>query len=111
MQNPDNFDKNILMEKFSNHFGNKKKEFLEFARGKGFKDPDLIIVKLENIQEDLFNYVWEITMPDKKLNSADLKTVSENYLKNKHPWINEIGIEAVNRWLFWMCWHEGILET
>ena len=111
MQNQDNFDKNILLEKFSNHFGNKKREFLEFAQEKGFENPDQIIENLENIQDFLFNHVLEVTMPDKNLNANELKIISENYLKNKYSWIDETGIEAINRWLFWMSWHEGILKS
>jgi len=110
MNNLPDFDINILLDKFSYHFGNKTNDFLEFAQENGFRNPELIIKDLQTIQNDIFNYIWEITSPDKRLKGTELQKISEIYLTGKYKWINEIGIEAINRWLFWMTWHEGILK-
>ena len=110
MTNLPDFDINILLDKFSYHFGNKTNDLLEFAQENGFENPELIIKDLQTIQSDIYNYVWEITSPDKRLTGTEIQIISQKYLTGKYNWINEMGIEAINRWLFWMTWREGILK-
>ena len=55
-------------------------------------------------------YIYKITEPNLQLTTREIETISTDFCKSKIEWIDSKGIKAVNRWLIWMCWHEGILK-
>ncbi|MFD2247004.1 hypothetical protein [Pontibacter ruber] len=103
-------DKNDLIDKYSSHFGNKEQEFLQFAHEHEIANAAMMVKEFQAIQHDLYSHIYEITEPNVTLTETELELASIIYLKNKYDWINSKGISALNRWLVWMCWHEGIIK-
>ncbi len=104
-------DKNLLLNEFSNQFGYREEHFLEFTETYGITNTESLIAEFKEIQEKVYDEIWEFTKPDKKLFQKEIKEISEKYLKKNWNWIDQNGMDAINRWLTWMCWHEGILKT
>ena len=103
-------DKNLLLNEFFNQFGYNKEHFLEFTDTYEIANVESLIKEFSGIQDKIYDAIWKLTKPDKKLSEKEIKEFSNKYLKENWNWIDQIGIDAVNRYLLWMCWHEGILK-
>ena len=103
-------DKNLILNEFSHALGYRETEFLEFTQVYGIKEVSLLVKEFNTIQERVYDHIWEITKPDKKLTVIEIETISEQFLRLHYEWMSQLGITAIHRWLLWMCWHEGILK-
>ena len=102
--------KNDLIDKFSASMGNSEKKFIEFAISNGISNYKALIKEFTLIQNSVYDYIYKITEPNLQLTTREIETISTDFCKSKIEWIDSKGIKAVNRWLIWMCWHEGILK-
>jgi hypothetical protein len=102
--------KNLLLNIYSYHFNNHEKELIEYSIKNKVLNFQEIIHEFKTIQNNIFNYIWEITEPDKQLSTSEIEQECAMYCFKNYQWINEVGLKALNRWLIWMCWHEGILK-
>lgn len=105
-----NIDKNQLLDLFSSSMGNSEYKFMEFAESNDIQNYSTIIEEFKAIQDQIYNYILEITEPNIQLSATEIEKASIGYCTKKYTWINETGIKAINRWLIWMCWHEGMLK-
>jgi len=103
-------DKNELIDHFSASMGNSEERFIAFANDKGINDYKSHIDEFKSIQTLLYDHIFKITEPDLKLSAQEIESISFEFCQSKIDWINSKGIKALNRWLIWMCWHEGILK-
>jgi hypothetical protein len=104
-------DKNQLLNIYSYHFGNKEKDLFDYGSRNGIKNINDIIDEFSSIQNELFNYFWKRTGPNIQLTDEEIKQQAKEYCNNKYKWINEVGMEALLRWLIWMGWHEGLMKN
>ena len=102
--------RNTLLDKFFKTFQLDKEQLLEFCLDQGITDSSKIIEEFERIRTDIFDYIWEITKPNKRLSPIEIIAESDNFFQNNYQWIDKNGKKAVNNYLFWMCWHEGIIK-
>ncbi|MDO3426703.1 hypothetical protein QWT87_17620 [Chryseobacterium sp. APV1] len=101
-------DKNIILEKFSSTFfieGEKMKNYFIINNLENF---DEVLTEFEDMRKKAFDIIWEKS-EHTKLTSKEVENLSEKYLKENYPWINIKGIKAVNNYLIWLSWHEGII--
>jgi hypothetical protein len=103
-------DKNELLDKFSAPLGNSENKFIEYAAAHNIIDHMVLIEEFKSVQNQTYDYVYTITEPNLQLSAGQIEKISYNFCKRHFNWINDKGIAAVNRWLIWMCWHEGILK-
>jgi hypothetical protein len=106
----DAIDKNELIDIYSVSMGNAEERFVTFANDKGISDYKSYIDEFKSIQNLLYDYIYKITAPDLKLSAQEIESISYQFCQSNIDWINSKGIKALNRWLIWMCWHEGILK-
>jgi len=103
-------DKNKLLDLFSSSMGNSEYKFVEYAELNNIQNYNTIIEEFKSIQNSLYDYIYKITEPNIQLSATEIENISLQYCTKNYIWINEIGVKAINRWLIWMCWHEGILK-
>jgi hypothetical protein len=103
------YKKNILLNLFLSQFGIED-VFINYAIKNGIDNYQDIINEFKSIQKNIFDYIWKITEPDKQLTSFEVEEECAMYCFENYQWINEIGLKALNNWLIWMCWHEGIIK-
>jgi hypothetical protein len=84
---------------------------IEYSIKNNIVDYQSIIQEFKSIQNGIFNYIWKITEPDKQLSIFEIEKECAAYCFENCSWINEMGLKSLNRWLIWMCWHEGILKN
>jgi hypothetical protein len=102
--------KNKLLDIFSYEFGNRGNDLFQYCLDNGIEHFAYIKAEFDSIQNDLYRYIDKITPHNKQLTPIEIQAKAAEYCKMKYNWINDSGIEALNRWLIWMCWHEGILK-
>ena len=102
--------KNLLLDLYSCCFGNHEDVLIEYSIKNNILQYQDVINEFKSIQANIFNYIWKITEPDKQLTSFEIERECAIYCFENHQWINEVGLKALNKWLIWMCWHEGILK-
>jgi len=102
-------EKNNLLKFFLSQFGigNIAKIYADENRINNYED---VVDEFKQIQKNIFDYIWEISEPDKQFNAHEIEEVSAIYCFEHYQWINKVGLNALNNWLLWMCWHEGILK-
>lgn len=105
-----NIDKNQLLDLFSSSMGNSEYKLIEFAKSNNIQNCSTIVEEFKTIQNEIYDYIFKITEPDIQLSATEIEEASVQYCTKTYTWINETGIKAINRWLIWMCWHEGILK-
>ena len=103
-------DKNKLLDLFSASMGNSEYKLIEFAESNQLQNHETIIKDFEQVQSRVYDYIYKITEPNIQLSALEIEDASYRYLAKNYSWINEEGAKAINRWLVWMCWHEGILK-
>ncbi len=103
-------DKNDLLEVYSHPMGNRKNEFIAFCKKNKVQEAENYIKEFNKIQEVLYKKINDITPNGGQLSSDKIEEFSFDYCTENYLWIRESGIKALNRWLIWMCWHEGILS-
>jgi hypothetical protein len=103
-------DKNDLISEFSNAFGNSNEKTIKFANKKGILNYNELIEEFKSIQKMVYNHIYKLTEPDLQLTAQEIETICYDLCVSKIDWINSKGISAINKWLIWMCWHEGILK-
>jgi hypothetical protein len=103
-------NKNDLIDKYSASMGNTERNFIEYATKNGITEYGELIKEFKSIQNMVYDYIYKITEPNIQLTAEEIDSISFEFCKSKIDWINKKGIKAVNRWLIWMCWHEGILK-
>ena len=96
---------------FLNQFGYREIHFLAFTKTYKITNVKALTKEFKEIQEKVYDAVFEYTNTDQELSQIEIKEFSENYLKENWNWIDQIGMDAINRWLIWMRWHGGILKT
>ena len=104
-------DKNDLLEVYSNSMSNNKNKFIEFCVQNKVKGCENYIQEFDKIQDDIYTKIDKITPNGMQLTSNEIENFCSEYSKEKYLWIRDKGIQALNRWLIWMCWHEGILKS
>lgn len=87
--------------------GEKMKEYFETNNLENF---DEILKEFEEMRIDTFNMIWKEST-HLQFTNKEVESLSKKYLKENYPWINDVGIKAVNNHLLWMCWHEGIIKS
>jgi len=105
----DTKDKNNLLYVFLSQLGIGELAKV-YAEENGIDNYQDAINEFKLMQKNIFDYIWEITEPDKKLSQHEIETTCAVYCFEHYQWINEIGLKALNSWLLWLCWHEGILK-
>lgn len=103
-------DKNKLIDNYSASMGNRERDFIEYATKNGITEYEELIKEFKSIQNFVYDYIYKITEPNIQLTAKEIDSKSVEFCKSKIDWINKKGIKAVNRWLIWMCWPEGILK-
>ena len=103
--------KNILLSIYSSHFGNNEKEFIEYSLENNITNYQDIIQEFISIQNSVFSHILKITEPNKRLSAFEIENECSMFCLKNHKWINEEGLKFLNKWLIWMCWHEGVLKT
>ncbi|MBD8348964.1 hypothetical protein [Dysgonomonas sp. HGC4] len=104
-------DKNDLLNLFSTSMGNSEYKLIEYCESNDFKNYSTIIEEFEAIQNDIYDYIFKLTEPNIQLSGVEIEEISFQYCTQKYSWVNEVGVKAINRWLVWMCWHEGIFKN
>ena len=101
--------KNNLLGIFLSQFGvgELAKIYAEKNEVDNYQD---IVDEFKLMQKNIFDYIWDITEPDKQLTSYEIEKICSTYCFEHYQWINELGLKALNNWLLWLCWHEGILK-
>ena len=100
--------KNSLLKVYLSQFGIGKLAE-NYAIACNIKNYQECINEFKLIQENIFDYIWKITEPNKQLSAYEIEKICATYCFEHYQWINEIGLKALNSWLIWLCWHEGIL--
>lgn len=103
-------DKNQLLDLFSSSMGNSEYKLIKFCESNNLKNYSIFIEEFNTIQNDIYDYIFQVTEPNIQLSGVEIEKLSFQYCTRKYSWINEVGIRVINRWLVWMCWHEGILK-
>ena len=103
-------DKNDLINYYSSSMGNSENKFIDFAISKGITDYKNQIKEFTLIQNQVYDHIFKFTEPNLKLTSQEIESLSREFCKSHFKWLDSKGIKALNRWLIWMCWHEGILK-
>lgn len=104
------FDKNKLFDIYSASFNNQESKLITYMKRNGIHEINEIVKDFSKIQNESFEYLWELTKPDIQLTSEEIKKLITVYCNNKYSWMNEIGIKALLRWIYWMGWHEGLIK-
>ena len=104
-----NIDKNKLFDLYSNSFGITTK-FDEYCLSENISDEKLKN-EFRTIQESVFTNILDLTHPNIQLSREEIVIISQNYCNEKYSWMDNLAITALNRWLIWMCWHEGVLKV
>ena len=101
--------KNNLLKVFLSQFGIG--EFAEaYAVKNSLDNYQDIINEFKLMQNNIFDYIWKITESNKQLTTHEIETICATCCFEHYQWINETGLKALNNWLLWLCWHEGILK-
>lgn len=100
-------DKNELIDLFSSSMGNTEDKFVEYAVSRKI-DYQNLTAEFKAIQNQVYDYIYQITEPNIQLVASEIEKVSYDYCSKNINRINDKGIKAINRWLIWMCWREGI---
>nr|WP_321453186.1 hypothetical protein [uncultured Carboxylicivirga sp.] len=103
-------DKNELIDNYSESMGNRESGFIEYATKNGISEYRALIQEFKSIQNQVYDYIYKITEPNKQLTAQEIESISFEFCTSIIDWIDKKGVKAVNRWLIWMCWHEGILK-
>ncbi|GAF05995.1 hypothetical protein [Saccharicrinis fermentans] len=103
-------DRNELLDQFSAPMGNSENKFIDYAKSNGIVDFKELILEFNTIQSMVYDYIYKFTEPDLQLTGDEIEVICHDFCENKIDWINDKGIKALNSWLIWMCWHEGILK-
>jgi hypothetical protein len=103
-------DKNELLNNYSASMGNSEHKFISFAKDNGINNYTVFIDEFKSIQNQVYDYIVKMTEPDLKLSAEEIEAISYKFCASNIEWMNSKGIKALNRWLIWMCWHEGILK-
>ena len=104
------FDKNELLNKFSDTFFLKKEEMHQYFKENNFNDFNSTYEEFKLMRKRTFDYLWEYTNPNIILKDKEIIHLTENFLKENYSWINDKGIASVNNHINWMCWQDGILK-
>lgn len=102
-------DKNTLLALFSSSMGNSEQKFIEYVESNEMENWTVILDEFKLIQSQIYNHIYKITEPNIRLSGTEIENISIEYCSENYTWMNEIGMKAINNWLVWMCWHEGIL--
>lgn len=103
-------DKNKILKKFSSTLFIDKEKMRDYFKDNNLENFDETLKEFENMRTGVFNIIWNKS-EHSPCTAEEIQNLSEKYLKENHAWINEDGIKAVNSYLHWMCWHEGILKV
>jgi len=103
-------DKNELIDNYSASMGNRERDFIEYATKNGITAYEELMKEFKSIQNLVYDYIYKITEPNIQLTAEEIESKSFDFCNSNVAWIDKKGIKAVNRWLIWMCWHEGILK-
>jgi Glu-tRNA(Gln) amidotransferase subunit E-like FAD-binding protein len=105
----DKLDKNKILKKFSSTFFIDEEKMKNYFQDNNLENFAETLKEFENMRNNTFNVIWNKSEYSQFTNK-EIENLSEKYLKENHAWIDEEGIKAVNNYLLWMCWHEGILK-
>ncbi|MBW8358361.1 MAG: hypothetical protein K0M63_01010 [Weeksellaceae bacterium] len=103
-------DKNELLHLFSSVFSLDRDGMTLYFNRNNLADCDKVLNEFDEIRAKVYEYLWNVSQPNLTLNIVQIEALSFSFLKENYPWINEKGFKALNRYIHWICWHEGILK-
>lgn len=102
-------DKNFLLDQYSHSVSNNETALKHYCLSNDVEHVDQLIAEFNSMQRYLLEYVQENTEDGDKHTPDEVAEMTAEYCKKRYPWINPMGIHAMNRWLMYKCWDEGIL--
>ncbi len=67
-----------------------------------------LVHEFTGMQKDLFEYAKSQVTEDEKLSPDELAEITSEFCRIHYDWIENVGKHALNRWLVYRCWQEGI---
>lgn len=106
-------DWNAALDAYSHAMGNRKVELDRYAAESGLEsEAHRIAARIVEVQERLYGVVTTLADADERRFTAEgLEEIVAADAKRNGLALNAIGRAALLRWLFWMCWHEGLLDA
>lgn len=70
---------------------------------------ETLAAEISSLQEGIYELVRARAGAD-GLPRAELDGVARQYLASARPDVNELGLDALLRYVFWIAWHDGWLQ-
>ena len=100
---------NQAIDVYSHSLGNRSEALAEYCQAQGLSLNE-IKAKIDGIQHEVFERVWENTGNTGPLSSKEIELVTREVCRDASLGIDDAGIAGLMRWLVWMAWHEGCLK-
>ena len=101
-------DLNAACAAYSHAMGNRMSDLREWAESLPAAVPvESIAIHLADIQRAIYAEI-DTAAGAGGLADTVAASIATDYCDKHLTWIGPVGVDALLRWLHWMCWHEGI---